>query len=157
MNNEIDIAICATPDAYSQTVFERLFTEKVVLLLNKDHPFNQKDDIYLSDLAGEELLITNRDCPFRGIFENKLIGNNCIPSYGLEVSNLLTLKYYVQSGFGPAIVPLISVTPPPENTVVKNIADFEAGLTIGILMKNSFEYSPSIKALIKMLKTEFVS
>src|SRR5699024_1214692 len=148
-NDEIDVAICATPANHSQTVFEKLFVEEVVLLLPENHALAQKECVQLSDLKEEKLVVTNRQCPYRGIFEDTMVKKNCIHSYRMEVSNLLSLKYFVQAGFGPAIVPLISVAPPPVHTVMKRIVDFEDGITVDILTKTPFEYSPSFTSLLK--------
>ena len=55
-----------------------------------------------------------------------MIESELLPSYGIEVSNMLTLKYYVQSGFGAAVVPLITVNPPPKGTIIQTNCRFQA-------------------------------
>lgn len=154
MKEELELAICATPEKHKQTTFDVLFAEKVVLLLPENDPLIEKESISLADLQHETLMITNRHCPFRGIFETKMLEKGWLPAYGMEVSNMLTLKYYVQSGFGPAVVPLVAVSPPPEDTVVRHITDFEEGLSVGVLTKEIYGEQQSIRRLIALMQTE---
>lgn len=154
MKEELELAICATPEKHQQTVFEVLFAEKVVLLLPENDPMVEKESISLEDLQHETLMITNRHCPFRGVFETKMLEKGCLPIYGLEVSNMLTLKYFVQSGLGSAVVPLVAVSSPPEGTVVRQITDFEEGLSVGVLTKGMLGNKQSIRWLIEQIQTE---
>ena len=65
------------------------------------------------------MLTTTTFCPFRRNFEKQMIEAGIHPRYGIEVSNMLGLKHYVQANYGIAVVPLITVTPPPLGTVIK--------------------------------------
>ncbi|AKU26470.1 LysR family transcriptional regulator [Geobacillus sp. LC300] len=132
---DIDIAICATPESLTGTSFEPLFSEDVVLLVPSSHPLAKRSSIDLHDLAYERLLVTSAACPFRRHLEKKLIELDIQPLYETEVSNMLALKYYVHAALGVAVVPKISVTPPPEGTVALPIVDFRHGLTVGILRR----------------------
>lgn len=152
MKDEIDVAICAAPVKNGGMVFEYLLQEEAVLLLPNDHLLNKQETIRLADLQSEKLVITNAYCPFRGIFENKMIENGLVPSYGIEVSNMLTLKYYVQSGFGPAIVPLVAVNPAPKGTTMRKIVDFDKGLNVGLLRKADQHTNATIVALLETIK-----
>ncbi|MFC5464101.1 LysR family transcriptional regulator [Lederbergia graminis] len=150
---EIDIAICAAPDIYRDTEFDPIFSEKVALLIPETHRLSKVEHVKLVDLYNEKLLITNSTCPFRGNFERKLLESGIIPSYGMEVSNLMALKYYVQAGFGAAIVPLITIQPPPVGTVMKHIMDFPSGLTVGSLRKVNNQQSKFVHQLLTILKS----
>jgi LysR family transcriptional regulator, regulator of the ytmI operon len=130
---DIDAALCATPDTMTGASFEPLFSEEVVLLTPSSHPLAQRSVIHLRDLAHEPLLVTNAACPFRRHLEKRLVELGIQPLYQTEISNMLALKHYVQASLGIAVVPKITVTPPPDGTVIQPIADFRVGLTVGML------------------------
>ncbi|NEU32154.1 LysR family transcriptional regulator [bacterium LRH843] len=153
MKDEIDLALCAAPEMNGEIVFEPIYSEEVVLLTPTEHRLSEKDIVYLTDLENEKLVITNIFCPFRANFEKKMIEIGISPLYGIEVSNMLTLKYYVQSGFGAAVVPLITVNPAPEGTVVKPIVSFRQGLTVGIIKKAEYQSNKPMTALLDLIKS----
>ncbi len=150
--DEIDLALCAAPEMNRGTLFQPIYSEEVVLLAPIEHSLSEKETIYLKDLSDEKLVITNAFCPFRGNLERKMIETGISPQYGIEVSNMLTLKYYVQSRFGAAVVPKITVDPPPEGTMTKPIADFKEGLSVGIVSKVGFQSNKPLTILLNMIR-----
>ncbi|MED4905747.1 LysR family transcriptional regulator [Parageobacillus thermoglucosidasius] len=152
MKDEVDLAICPAPETATNTVFDPLFSEEVVLLVPVEHHLSQKETIYLENLKNEQLLMTSSSCPFRNNLEKKMIELGINPVYGIEISNMLALKHYVQSSLGIAVVPRITVNNPPEGTVIKPIADFRKGLTVGILRNSErFYNNKSIERLMDVL------
>lgn len=151
MKDEIDVAFCAAPGVNRGTVFEPMYSEEVVLLAPLEHSLGKQEMIYLKDLRNEKLVITNTLCPFRGNLERKMIETGISPQYGIEVSNMLALKYYVQSRFGVAVVPRITVESPPEGTLTKPIVDFKEGLSVGIVSKVGFQSNKPMKVLLDMI------
>jgi LysR family transcriptional regulator, regulator of the ytmI operon len=158
MNDEVDLAICTAPEMATNTVFDPLFSEEVVLLVPVEHHLSQKEIIYLEDLKNEQLLMTSSSCPFRNNLEKKMIELGINPVYGIEISNMLALKHYVRSALGIAVVPRITVKNPPKGTVIKPIADFHKGLTVGILRNSErFYNNKSIERLIEILYMNLAS
>lgn len=153
MKGEIDVAICAVVDLNNRAIFEPLFHEEVVLLTSENHALNALETVCLTDLDGEQLVMTNTACPFRANFERRMMAAGVMPTYEMEVSNLLALKYYIQAGFGAAIVPFITVNPAPEGTVIKRIEDFHKGLTVGIVRREESPISRPLEALLTLIKT----
>ncbi|GFN31430.1 LysR family transcriptional regulator [Paenibacillus xylaniclasticus] len=160
--DKIEFVICTTPETGEGMTFEPLFTEELVLLLPEGNELALKDSIYMQDLQDQHLLLTTSLCPFRKSLENRLLECSVTPQYGTEISMMSALQYYVQSNLGMAVVPQISVTPPPKGTVVKPIVDLNAGLVTGILRKMDgpplgVAGSKLIEAIRKGLKRDPVS
>ena len=150
---EVDLALCTAPEMSLDTIFHPLFQEKVVLLVPESHRLAEQEYVYLKDLQDEKLLTTSSVCPFRRNFEKQSIEVGIHLRYGLEVSNMLGLKYYVQANYGIAVVPLVAVTPPPPGTVIKQIIDFEKGLTVGLMRKaESFHTKSAMEYLIEVIQ-----
>lgn len=132
---EVDFAICSTPDSGAGNIFEPVHTEKVGLLMPEGHHLAAIDELYLHHLRNEHILITHATCPFRKQLESELHDKGGTPYSSIEIGNILALRYYVQSEYGLAVVPLISTDPPPPGTLIRPVADLDEGLTIGILQK----------------------
>jgi LysR family transcriptional regulator, regulator of the ytmI operon len=149
----IDLAICTTPETGLGHSFEPLFMEHLGLLIPETHRLVSKEMIFLRDLKNEHLLITNEVCPYRRKLESSLLEKGGSPYYGIEIGNMASLKFYVQANFGIAVVPLITVTPVPEGTVLKQIHDLDSGLITGILKKQgSSHYSSAVEKLIHVMR-----
>ncbi|WKB34761.1 LysR family transcriptional regulator substrate-binding protein [Terrilactibacillus sp. S3-3] len=132
---EVDFAICTAPERESGTFFDPLFFERMVLLCPASHHLAGRESVLLKDLHDEKIILTTSSCPFRRNLERNLVEKGISPVYGIEVSNMLAVKYYVQAKFGLAVVPEIVASPLPEGTVSKPIRDFSKGGTVGILRK----------------------
>jgi DNA-binding transcriptional LysR family regulator len=153
-DDEIDLAICTTPESGLSSSFEPLFIEELGLLIPEYHGLARKEQIYLHDLQNEKLLITTPVCPYRKKLESCLLEKGGSPYNGMEIGNMAALKYYVQANFGVAVVPLITVTPPPAGTVLKQIHDLDSGLVTGILRKKEGSlFSSAVEKLIDVLKS----
>jgi DNA-binding transcriptional LysR family regulator len=153
--DEIDAAICAASALSEGMIFESFMKEEVVLLVHQDHPLARYPSIKLAQIQDEKLVITNSSCPIRALFEQKMLEHRLIPNYKLEVSNMLALKFYVQAGYGSAVVPLVAVNPPLENTVTIPIEDFHEGLSVGILAKEKKQPGAALSYLLQLVKEQW--
>jgi DNA-binding transcriptional LysR family regulator len=155
---ELDFAVCAAPDIGLDTAFEPLFVEQVALLMPKSHFLSGNQNVYIKDLQGERLLLTTSICPYRRQLERALLEKGGSPYFGIEISSMSALKYYVQANVGVAVVPLITVTPPPDGTVVKPIIDLDSGMTTGILRKaDDISLGSAGERLTSVLRKELVA
>ncbi|QGQ95065.1 LysR family transcriptional regulator [Paenibacillus psychroresistens] len=157
-NGIIDIAICTTPESGVGSSFEPLFVEKLGLLVHQSHPLAIKEDIYLHNLQNENLLLTTSTCPYRKKLERSLLEKGGSPYLATEIGSMAALKYYVQANFGLAVVPLISVTPLPEGTILKELRDLDSGLITGMLRKKeSPPFNSAGERLIAFLRQELLN
>lgn len=150
---ELDFAICTEQELYPHLRFEPLYKEDVSLLLPIDHPLAFKTEILLADLQELELVTTDLSCPFRNHFEHKLIENNILPHYVMEVNNLLALRYYVQANLACSIVPTVTVKEPLEGTIVRKIDDFNEAITIGMIRNEAMKESRLVKQIKEMFSS----
>ncbi|MGG3570942.1 LysR family transcriptional regulator [Bacillus gobiensis] len=151
-SDEIDLAICTAPDLSSGMHFTPLFSESIALLIPENEQLGGQETITLKDIENEEILITTAVCPFRRNLEKQMIDKGIRPNYQMEISHMPALKFYAQAGFGIAAVPLITVTPPPEGTVVREISDFRKALTVGMLRNEERSYTgKAMESLIQLL------
>ncbi|MEK8132252.1 LysR family transcriptional regulator [Paenibacillus filicis] len=134
LKGELDLLLCAPPETSSGTIFEPLFVEEVALLVPSSHKLAAADrTVRVQDLRHERLLLTSPVCPYRNKLESVLADQGASPYHGIEITSTTALKHYVQVGYGLAVVPIVTVDPVPEGTVLKQVADLNADLLIGIL------------------------
>lgn len=133
----IDFGIMQDPSPKGGLPFEPLYYEKMRLLIRDDHPLTQEDVISVKQLANERLIFTETIISYRTVIQHGLTyyrGNN--PYAGIEINSIQGAITFVQRGIGIAIMPEICLIPPPENTVVRPIAESDFEMTIGIVYHN---------------------
>ena len=152
----LDLGICSLPEAHLGLDFEPLFVEHLSLLLPERHPLAEEATIHVQDLAHQRLLLSERECPYRGIIERELQKRRKNPYSGLEIGGSLeTITRAVQCGLGIAIIPRVAASPPPAQTVLREIEGVELSLPIGLVLPAE-EISPSraLEALLILLHKE---
>jgi DNA-binding transcriptional LysR family regulator len=132
IEGELDIAICSPPASRIGLVFQQLFCDPMVLLIPTDHPLSRKAVIQVADLQSERLLLTERHCPYREVFEKAILAQGIAPYTGLEIMSLEALRRMVMEGLGLGVMPVDSVTPTPPGTVVRTIERLNLELPVGI-------------------------
>ena len=150
---ELDLAICSPPDAKLGLNFETLFYDSMALLIPANHHLSQKEILEVTDIAKERLLLTEANCPYRQVFETEIGARGVNPYSGIEIMSLKALQSMVKSGLGIGVMPVDIITPPPQNTTVKNINNVKLELPVGIavLPKRSI-LGLALDTLIKTLK-----
>lgn len=133
LEGKLDLAICSPPDANLGLSFQRLFSDSMALLIPSKHYLSEQAIVEVVDLEKERLLLTETNCPYRHVFETEVFARGVNPDLGIEIMSLKVLQSMVQSGLGIGVVPIGVITPPPENTVVRNINKVDLKLPVGIV------------------------
>lgn len=156
ISGALDIGICSPPEAQSGLDFEPLFVEQLALLLPAHHPLATAETLSVQDLAQQRLLLSEPDCPYRGLLERELQKRRKNPYSGLEIGGSLeTMIRAVQAGLGIAFIPRAAANPLPAGTVLRDVEGIELSLPIGLVMLAE-EISPSraLEALLILLHKE---
>lgn len=133
-SGKLDLAICSSPTAKLGLSFKTIFYDPMALLIPADHSLADKDVLQAIDLAEERLLLTETNCPYRQVFEKEILAHGVTSYSDLEIMSLKALQYMVESGLGIGVMPISSIDPPPRNTVVKNVANLNLKLPVGIAL-----------------------
>jgi LysR family transcriptional regulator, regulator of the ytmI operon len=154
---KLDLAVCSPPDVNLGLSFRRLFYDSMALLIPSKHHLSDQEMVEVSDLAAERILVTETNCPYRHVFETEVFARGVNPDLGIEIMSFKVLQSMVESGLGIGVMPIGVITPPPTNTVVRNINKVNLELPVGIA--TSFDdriprlaFDVLIRALIKGLE-----
>ena len=149
VSGNLDIGICSPPSTRLGLIFEPLFIEKMRLLLPADHPLTEQEIIRPADLMGQRFLLTEPGCAYRRVVEQELFQSGTNPYSGIEIGSIGALSGLVRLGVGVAIVPVVTVSPPPPGTVLREVEGTDLSLPVG--MVRAAEESPPRRVLETLL------
>jgi DNA-binding transcriptional LysR family regulator len=106
----IDVAFSLEPQSENEGLYcETLAQEPIVLLAPPEHYLAQQQQVVVSDLQAESLLLTEAGCAYRVRFEQVLRAAAIVPQQVLEFSSVEAIKQCVVAGMGIAVLPQITV------------------------------------------------
>ena len=152
-DNKIDAAFLL--DRKSQyedflTVIE--LPEPMAILANPNHPLIKKTEIFPEDLAGYPLVLTEKSCSYRTMFEKILDEAGVITNAVMETDSIQAIKQMTISGLGITMLPRIAVVEELKNGDLQELNWQGPGLqmiTKCIYHKDKW-ISPALKAFLNM-------
>ncbi|PSB54971.1 LysR family transcriptional regulator [Chamaesiphon polymorphus] len=154
----LDLAICSPPAANLGLNFELLFHDPISLLIPANNPLASYDELPVSALVKERLILTEEHCPYRQILEQALLIHGINPFSGIEVMSLSALKQLVSHGVGIGAVPTAAIDPLPPNTLVRSISGLDLNLPVGIAIHPTASFPGSaLHSLITDLQAKLSS
>jgi DNA-binding transcriptional LysR family regulator len=89
---------------------EHLTSEPLVVVAAPQHPLTRAPAIEPADLDGVPVLLTDKGCGYRRVFERALTSAGARPAIAGEFTSGETVKRCVEAGTGIGVLALISVT-----------------------------------------------
>jgi DNA-binding transcriptional LysR family regulator len=99
----------AEPIQSGSLVIETLICEPLALIAAADHPLVDVDCVTSADLQGEPILLTEKGCSYRSLFERRLAAVGVHPASNVEFTSIEALKQCVAAGVGIAVLPVMVV------------------------------------------------
>ncbi|WP_312048220.1 LysR family transcriptional regulator [Anaerotignum sp.] len=107
--NEIDLAFVLSPKSCPPNLAAEIISyEPLSLVAAPENQLAQKKEIYLEDIAKQNIILTQRGCAYRAIFEEQLKELETTPLI-MGVNNLQAIKQYTISNLGITILPHVYV------------------------------------------------
>jgi DNA-binding transcriptional LysR family regulator len=141
---------------YSSIKSNRLRTERVLLLSDATHPLASRPSVKPADLAGENLLLTEAGCSYRGKLDRALALANIRPANVTEFSSVEALKQCVTLGMGLGLLPAIVVARELRQNRLKALRWDGPSLDIvtHILWHKDKWISPAMAAFMELVKVK---
>jgi LysR family transcriptional regulator, low CO2-responsive transcriptional regulator len=99
-----DIAVMAKMTSDPRLYSMKLREDRLVLFVQRRHPWAQRRRIPLSDLAGRDLVVRERGSITREVFETRLAEAGLKPGTLIEVQTREAVREAVAAGFGIGVV-----------------------------------------------------
>ncbi|WP_051591283.1 LysR family transcriptional regulator [Bacillus sp. UNC438CL73TsuS30] len=111
LNGSADIAFVMLPQLQdSDLVVHSLLDESIVLVGSPDCcSLNMLDKSYDNQKISECLIVNEKECSYRTMFEEYLGERGIVPSHTMELWSIEAMKRCVMSGLGIAYLPLMTV------------------------------------------------
>lgn len=108
--NTVDIAVFLDKKpAGEDFITELSFPEPMVIVASPDHPLAKKENVFPEDLNNEALILTEKGCSYRSLFENMMVQYSVKPLSILETGSVQAIKQLAMSGMGITLLPQIAV------------------------------------------------
>lgn len=132
----------------------RLRKERVLLLADPSHPLASQPTVKPADLAGQNLLLTEVGCSYRGKLDRALALGNIRPANVTEFSSVEAIKQCIAVGMGLGLLPEIAVVRELRQNHLKALNWVGPSLDIvtHILWHKDKWISPAMAAFMELVK-----
>jgi DNA-binding transcriptional LysR family regulator len=151
---ELDFAVSAMPPGglgIASIAFERLYVERLGLLVHANDPLAERATVRLRDLARHRILLTDAACSYNACIREACARAEIDLDVALESANIATLKRAVQLEMGSAVVPLAELKPAPARTRAIAIEGASLRVMVGLVRRRSVRLSPAAETLAASL------
>lgn len=129
--------------------------EKMAVLASPLNKLKDKMKLSLKDITGESLILTEKGCSYRGVFERMFQEENVQPHLTLEIGSIETIKTFVINNLGITFLPVMTVENElDEGKLIKlDLNDYDFNMMTQVLYHKNKWLTPAMEALVKELKS----
>ena len=109
LNSELDLGIVEGVITNNELITKPIYTDKLVVVVGKNHKFYDKDEISINDLMGEDIISREEGSGSRKIFDNILKNNNIQVNIKWSSTDTETIKNAVIDGRGLTVLSTLLV------------------------------------------------
>ena len=110
VEGELDLAVVALPVKDPRLSIEPLLTEPLLLVVGQRHPFADRKEIGIADLAEETFVSMGDSSTLATQIQGFFGDHNFVPKIGYRCAQVATLKLFVSMGLGISILPQVAHT-----------------------------------------------
>lgn len=154
-NNTVDLIfilgeLIKDPDLLSCMCYE----EEMALLASPLNKLKGKKNLKLKDISSEPLILTEKGCSYRGVFEEMFKAENLQPHLGLEIGSIETIKTFVKNNLGITLLPVMTAQNELEKgeLVKLDLVGCEFNIMTQVLYHKNKWLTPAMNVFIDMLK-----
>ncbi len=105
VNGQLDLAVLAWPASAPELIETDLFSEDLVLIVDRSSPLSQRPSLTFEDLAAIDLLLPLPGTPLRREIDDAAAAHHVSLHPIVELDGLRTIASLTFDGYGPAILP----------------------------------------------------
>lgn len=157
-SGEVDLAfVIDEPIEAGEMQAEPLAEEPLILVAPPGHALAQRDRVGPADLGGEHLLLTDKGCGYRAVFERGLSQAGERPRAFTEFASGEAIKQCVMADMGIAVLAKVSVVKEIEEGKLVELRWKEPGfrLVTQVIRHKGKWLSPALEALLEVTRAVF--
>ena len=149
----VELGIVAFPEPRRGITIVPMMSDRLVVICPPNHEFAKKSRLKVSDLAGKNFVLFERDIPTRKATDKILKSHGIDIKKVAEFDNIETIKRAVEVGFGIAIVPQPSVQDEVRTNQLCAIplSEKEWVRPVGIVYKSDRQLSAAAKKFVDLV------
>lgn len=164
-NGEADFGLCSLPSLETNTHFEPLFEDRIVLFLPREHPLSERSSLAISDLAETPLILPARGTGNRILIDEALARtqlpiapNSMQPvsatiAWAMEVERSTTALDLVSAGLGVALLPEVLMhNALKKKIIVRQLNGIDIARPVGILTRDGQSESDASAAVKRIIR-----
>lgn len=118
IDGSLDLAVVPQPVKDHRVSIEPLFTEPLLLVVGKTHPFATRNEISVQDLADETFVSLGDSSSLATQIRTFFGDAHLQPRIGIRCAQVATLKLFVSSGLGISLLPQLARLPDDSEALV---------------------------------------
>lgn len=153
LDGELDLAVTSTPVTDAALSVEPFFQEPLLLVVGKQHPFNQLPSVKASDLAGETFVLLGSASSLTERVREFCGDHRIEPRIAHRCAQLATVKSLVALGVGVSILPRIAQSSKDTDTLTYlRLADSRPMRELVIVRHQQRYQSRGVNQFLAMLR-----
>ncbi len=107
LSNHLDVGLVESQVKHDELMFQSILEDELVVVVPTTHPWAERDEVTLDDLAGEPFIIREPGSGSRLVFEQALIDAEFdVESLNIimEIGNITAIKSAIISGLGISVM-----------------------------------------------------
>lgn len=151
LNGSADVSFVMLPQLQDSDLnVHSMLDEHIVLVGSPDCSLNILDERYENQNISECLIVNEKECSYRTVFEEYLREREIVPSQTMELWSIEAIKRCVMSGLGIAYLPLMTVNDEVKAgrlKIIPCVGDFKQIFSQVLYHKNKW-VSPALSSFI---------
>jgi DNA-binding transcriptional LysR family regulator len=129
------------------------YDSRIEVVSSERHPLTGVLEATLSDLAEETFILTERNCSYRRIFEERMVALGYPPNIFLEIGNTEMIKKFVEANLGITVLPHFTLTEELDSykLCVIPVADFQLLMQGQLFYHKSKWLSPALSSFLALV------
>lgn len=155
-NNTVDLIFTLGELIKDQDLISCMcYKENMAILASPLNKLKDKLKLTLRDIEGESLILTEKGCSYRSVFEAMFHKENLQPHLALEIGSIETIKSFVMNNLGITLLPIMTVEDElsKRNLVKLDLVDCDFNMMTQILYHRNKWLTPAMDAFIEELKS----
>lgn len=132
-----------------------LYDEEIVLVTNIDHPFAQRGEATIQEVAQEPLILYDRGSAYFIAINQACQQAGIVPRVEMDLDSIEATKHMVELGMGISFLPRSGVNQETGNgtlTIIPVTGLDPIYLPTCVLLRRAQHYSPPVLSLLKLLR-----